>query len=83
MDEKKKKMTESEQFRLKHKSVWDSDSPLWPFLYFFVSMISITVILALSATDFDITEGKTIGTFAPVSGLLSFLIWFISKKNKE
>ena len=42
------------------KDLHDPGHPLWPTLRYVVGMLGITTILWVNASDFDMTEGKSL-----------------------
>ena len=57
------------------------NSQLWPFLYWLTGLFAISLVLWLTATNFDETEGRAIGLAAVITALLLMLIEVIRRKS--
>lgn len=49
-------------------SIHDANHPIWPFLRYTVGITGATVILYVNASDFDMTEGKSLILIAILMG---------------
>jgi hypothetical protein len=56
------------------------DSQFWPFLYWLTGLLALVVILWITATDFDHTEGAAICGTGAASAVTCYIIDTLRRK---